>query len=190
MADAEDEFLTDWTQTFRLSPTDDNIVTYLAGYAMSKMNGRFACSYCHAAYELSSARSQGELYCSDSSHVSFIQFKTFDWAKHGLLAPSRELYSLCTNIEKAVQMNMEKLICGRNVMRNLKDCLAAVIDFDSFRLDSVCVEHHQQQFDYLITLLLRVRIHHFLRIRNRELRQLEHARKLKVNRKATKVMHH
>jgi len=75
-------------------------------------------------------------------------------------------------------------------MQNLKDCIVATIDLNSYHIDSVCAEHHQQQFEYMLNLLLRVRIHHFVRVRNHELQDLEQARKLKANRKAKKVMHH
>ena len=190
MPDDDFGIVTDWSQTFKLSQTDDNIVSYLAGYAMKKMSSRFDCNKCRDAYELSHNRSQGELYQCDNSRLYFIQCKTYNWAKHGLVTPSQELYSLCTNIEKVVQMNLEKLSSGRNIMQNLKDCISLTIDLSSYRIESVCDDHHQQQFEYLLNLLLRVRIHHFVRIRNRELQEMEHSRKMKLNRKAKKVMHH
>lgn len=148
------------------------------------------CSACRAAYKSSCDRSQGDLYSSDSSRFYFIQVKTYEWAKHGLLAPSAELYQLCVCFEKVVQMNIEKLSCGRNVKTNLKDCFAASVDQQSFCLDFACSEHQQYLRDSVIDLLARVRIHHFVKIRNRELKELEQHRKLKVNRKAKKVMHH
>ena len=98
------------------------------------------------------------------------------------------MYSLCSNVEKVVQMNIEKLSSGRNIMQNLKDCVCAVLDLRTFKIGSVCDEHLQQQSEYMLSLLLRVRIHHFVRIRNRELQELEQIRKLKQNRKAKKVM--
>ncbi len=84
---------------------------------------------------------QGELYWCDSSHLTFIRNKTFDWAKHGLLSPSQEMYSLCSNVEKVVQMNIEKLSSGRNIMQNLKDCVSAVLDLRTFKIGSLCDEH-------------------------------------------------
>jgi len=130
--------------------SDDNVVSYIAGYAMKKMNEQLACNNCRNAYVTSSARSQGELYISGGSHLTFIGIKTYDWAKHGLLAPSVELHSLCTSIEKAVEMNLETLSIGRNVMRNLKDCMVATVDLNSYHID--CAEHHQQQFEYMYNL--------------------------------------
>jgi hypothetical protein len=55
-----------------------------------------------------------------------------------LLAPSEELYQLCACFEKVVQMNLEKLIFGRNVKSNLKDCFEASVDQHSFSLDFAC----------------------------------------------------
>ena len=72
-------------------------------------------------------------------------------------------------------MNLEKLSSGRNIMQNLKDYISLTIDLSSYRIESVCEDHHQQQFEYLLNLLLRVRIHHFVRIRNRELQEMEHS---------------
>lgn len=185
----DDDFpaLTDWSLTFHLSPTDDSIVSYLAGYAMMKGYKQLNCQNCSTAYELSTAQSRDELHNSREPRLAFIQNKMFDWAKHGLLAPSPELYELTANIEKVVQVNIESLISGRNVMFNLKECVLACVDVGSYHIKSVCEMHQAQQQDYVLNLLLRVRIHHFIRIRNRELQQLNQIRKLKCNRKAKKV---
>ena len=139
----DDEF--SLSQTFKLGSTDDNVIAYLAGYAMKKMNDRLVCNSCKEAYENARVQSQGELYECDSSHLTFIRNKTFDWAKHGLLSPSQEMYSLCSNVEKVVQMNIEKLSSGRNIMQNLKDCVCAVLDLRTFKIGSVSDEHLQQQ---------------------------------------------
>src|SRR6218665_543967 len=178
--------LTDWSLTFQLNPTDDSLVSYLAGYAMMKGYKRLDCQNCSSAYELSVARSRDELRVSRESRLAFLQNKMFDWAKHGLLAPSLQLYELTANFEKVVQMNIESLISGRHVMHNLKQCILACVDVGSYHLDSVCEEHQTHQREYLLHLLLRVRIHHFIRIRNRELQQIDQTRKLKCNRKAKK----
>ncbi len=61
-------------------------------------------------------------------------------------------------------MNFEKLSSGRNIMQNLKDCVCAVLDLRTFKIGSVCDEHLQQQSEYMLSLLLRVQIHHFVRV--------------------------
>src|SRR6218665_2578115 len=99
--------LTDWSLTFQLNPTDDNLVSYLAGYAMMKGYKQLDCLNCSSAYELSVARSRDELRISRESRLAFLQNKMFDWAKHGLLASSCELYELTANFEKVLQMNIE-----------------------------------------------------------------------------------
>ena len=114
---------------------------------------------------------------SQESHLAFIKVRKFDWASHGLEDSSNKLHELFTNIEKVVQMNMEKLICGQNVMQNLKECILASVDVCSYQTDSVCEEHQVQQRDYMLNLLYRVKIHHYIRIRNRQLQQLEMTRK-------------
>jgi len=85
--------LTDWVQTFRLNKTDDAVVCYLAGYAMKKVSGRVDCQACSVAYQSSCVRSREEFLTSpNNQRMYFIQVKTYDWAKHGLLAPSEQLY--------------------------------------------------------------------------------------------------
>lgn len=72
-------------------------------------------------YKSSCDRSQGDLYSGDNTRLHLIQLKTYERAKHGLLAPSDQLYKLCACFKRVVQMNIGKLRSGRNVMRNLKN---------------------------------------------------------------------
>lgn len=81
------------------------------------------------------------------------------------------------------------LSSGRNIKRSLKDAVDIGLNLSTYRLDFVCDDHQDHMRYELIDLLARTRIHHFVRIRNRELQQLEHTRKQKQNRKAKKVMH-
>jgi hypothetical protein len=67
-----------------------------------------------------------------------------------------------------VQINFEKLICGRNEKSYLKNCFASTVDQHSFSLDFACNEHQQYLRDSLLDLLARVRIHYFVKIRIRE----------------------
>lgn len=50
--------VTDWLQTFRLTDTDDAVVCYLAGYAMTKVSRMLKCCQCSLAYNTSNTRSQ------------------------------------------------------------------------------------------------------------------------------------
>ena len=68
--------------------------------------------------------------------------------------------------------------------------VSATVDLNSFGVDSVCNDHQQQQFDYILRLLLPVHIHHFVRIHNREQKEPERMQKIKQNRKLKKVMNH
>ena len=69
-----------------------------------------------------------------------IKCKTYDWVKHGLLMTSEQLLKFCTHFEKVAQINLEKLSYGRNMMQNLKDCVAECVDLNSLQLDFVCQE--------------------------------------------------
>lgn len=86
-------------------------------------------------------------------------------------------------------MNLEKLGIGRNIKQNLKDCFAASADSDSYHLDFSCGEHQHYVRSMVIDVLARVCIYHFVRIRNRELHEIERSQKLKISRKAKKVKH-
>jgi hypothetical protein len=73
--------------------------------------------------------------------------------------------------------------------------------FDSYPIDDCCSNHKIWWLNMAVTVFLRVRIHDFVRIRNRELKDLAEARKIKKqkheaeatasrgSRKAKKVMH-
>jgi hypothetical protein len=124
-------------------------------------------------------------------HTCFVlTVKTYDWAKHGLLAPSQELFELCSGFEKIALSHLEKLSSGLDVTKNLKDAVDIGLNLSSYKLDFVCDNHQNHMRNERIDLLARTRIHHFVRIRNRELQEFEHSRRNKENRKAKKVTHH
>jgi hypothetical protein len=128
-----------------------------------------------------------------AKHEIFVYFRTFDWAKHGLQKPTFSLFKLCSAIEQIVQMNMEATVNGNNgVMCKLLSMVTAAIDVQSYPLETVCSVHQTQRMNDAVRLYLRVRIHHFVRIRNRELKELELKKKekcTKKNRKLEKITH-
>ena len=179
---------TDWHGMFSLSDVDANIVYYLSGYISQKINKRYNCPKCSVAYERSRNKASEQQKTSAEKYALFVQLKTFAWAKHGLTIPSLSMFKLCESIERIVQMNIETLSTGKNVMSYVRECIYQGVDADSYELDSVCEDHMCGTVGYIIRLYLRVRIHHFVRIRNRELKQYA-APKPKRNRKAKKIVH-
>jgi len=107
------------------------------------------------------------------------------------LAPSPGLFELCNAMERIVQMNIEAVIAGPAVMGSLKDLISQGINTDSFNIEICCQQHRIHCVTNVITLFLRIRIHHFVKIRNRELQELAEKKKDKVkrNRKVKKVVH-
>jgi len=71
-------------------------------------------------------------------------------------------------------MNTEGIMAGPYVMRTLKDIIFETVNVHSYQID-VCCEEHQQYWlnSAIITVFLRLCIHHFVKICNRELKQLQ-----------------
>jgi hypothetical protein len=136
-----------------------------------------------------------------SKHASLLELRQFEWSKYGLASPSPQLFDLCCALERIVQVNIESTMAGPNVMGSLKDVIGCSVTVDSYPIDDCCSNHKTWWLNMAVTVFLRVRIHHFVRIRNRELKDLAEARKIKKqkheaeataskgSRKAKKVMH-
>jgi len=186
--DTDCDICNDWSQVCTLTDVDANVVAYIAGYMMRKASRRSNCEKCRTQYSQCEQKTRDGLY-SNVAHAQFVKLKTFDWAKHGLLVPSPVLFNLCCTLERVVSTSVEQLCYGSNVMRNLTECISTAVDVYSFDIDCACTEHKRQQLDYLVNLYSRLRIHHYVRIRNRELKQFAQSAKLKKNRKTKKVSH-
>jgi len=104
------------------------------------------------------------------------------------------LYEICSAMERVVQMNIEGVMAGPSVMRCLTDVIRASVNFESYNVDCCCSEHQQYWLNHALAMYLRVRIHHFVKVRNRELKQLAEKQKEKKDRpkpsrKTKKVKH-
>ena len=189
----DDTSVTDWPDLFELADVEANVVAYVCGYLCMKIDKRTGCSECAALYKQYRSNFSYNECCHFLSHEAFGHFKNFDWAKHGLQKPTLTLYSLCSAVEKVVQMNIESVVSGRyNVVARLMEVVTQAIDIHSYHVDSVCSSHQECYVTYAIKLYLRLRIHHFVRIRNRELKELELRKKSgckKKNRKLEKISH-
>ena len=80
-------------------------------------------------------------------------------------------------MERVVHMNTERVMAGPYVMRTLTDIVFETINVRSYYIDVCCDKHQQYWLNTAITLFLRVRIRHFVKIRNRELKQLQDKKK-------------
>lgn len=178
----------DWSQVCALTDVDANVIAYIAGYMMRKASRRSNCEKCLTEYSQCVQKTRDGLYDS-AAHALFVKLKTFDWAKHGLVVPSPALFNLCCTLERIVSFDIEQLCYGSNVMCNLKQCILTSVDVYSVDIDCACTEHKRQQLDYFVSLYSRVRIHHYVRIRNRELKQFAQTAKMKRNRKTKKFSH-
>ena len=180
----------DWCQLFTLSSVDQNVVCYIAGYICAKLNRRLSCPTCTATYIASKEKQKS----STALHTILTHARQFDWAKYGLTVPSPGLYEICSAMERVVQMNIEGVMAGPSVMRCLTDVIRASVNLESYNVDCCCSEHQQYWLNHAVAMYLRVRIHHFVKVRNRELKQLaekqkEKKHRPKPSRKTKKVKH-
>jgi hypothetical protein len=77
---------------------------------------------------------------------------------------------------------MEGLMAESHVMARLKQIIRSYgssIQTDSYNIDACCTEHQVYWISTAITIFLRIRINHFVRIRNREIKQLAEQKKEK-----------
>ena len=185
--EADDEFnsTSDWSSLFKLSEVDSNIVGYIGGYIATKLNRKLGCLNCEESFE--ECRTKEKQSTSLSTSGRFLQNKEFDWAKKGLTIPSPELFHMLYSLEKTIQMNLEGLCSSNHFSRNLKECFSACTDMYSFELRNFCPTHRLHGLNLVVNLYIRIRIHHFVKIRNRELKELAIAKK--VNRKFNKIVH-
>jgi hypothetical protein len=190
--------ISDWSSVFSLNDVDKNVIFYIAGYLSRKLSMNTSCNHCMASY-ISSRKWHGK---SSVNHTAFSEMKQFEWSRYGLASPSPQLFDLCCAMERIVQVNLEGVIAGPRVMGSLKDIIASAVAIDSYPIDECCDDHRSWWLNVAVTVFLRIRIHHFVRIRNRELKELTNAAKIKKqtnarveksvrkpSRKAKKVMH-
>jgi len=131
-------------------------------------------------------------------HRLLIHCRQYDWAKYGLTVPSPAVFDFRCAIQRVVQINIEGVIAGLRVMGCLYDTVLQTSDCTSYSIDTCCTEHKCMWVRKAIWLCLCVRIHHFVRTRNTELKQLAEKKKqtkvnkltaVKPSRKTKKVKH-
>ena len=64
------------------------------------------------------------------------------------------------------------MMSNERVMQKLHDLCLGSVFIESYTIESACSEHQLLWINRALTLFLRVRIHHFVKIRNQELKQL------------------
>ena len=114
-----------------------------------------------------------------SSMHTLIQTRNFSWVRYVIAILSLQVVDLCSSIERVFQMNMEGLMAESHVMARLKQIIRSSIQTDSYKIDACCTEHQVYWINTAITIFLRVRINHFVRIRNREIKELAEKKKEK-----------
>jgi len=183
--------VTDWHSAFSLSDVESNVVCYIAGYIITKLDKRSTCRECNQLFAVAREAMKSRLSSIDKSNVQLIELKAFSWAKWGLTVPPESIFQMCVAIEKIVQTNLESLSTGKHVMKYLWECVVQGIEVCNYDVTCACTDHVDVVRNKIIRLYLRIRIHHFVRIRNRELKEFAQPRSVKVkrNRKAKKIMH-
>ena len=178
----------DWTSIYTLSDIGTNVVAYIAGYLSRHTIGLTGCTACETARKQSFTFSSSMSSNVESSSI-FMILKTYDWAKHGLIIPSPQLLVLCTttfgdDFQAGNWISVTQIRTnGDDDMPHWRCCR-----FDEFRFghNITCQEHKRFTLSFMIKLFVLLCIHHYVRIRNRELKESGSSRK---NRKADKIMH-
>lgn len=182
----------DWCQLFDLCDVDQKVACYIAGYLCAKLNWIVVCTACRNAYILTKDANKTVV----EKHSLLIHCRQFDWAKYGLTVPSPAVFDFCCAIERVIQVNIEGVIARPRVMGCLYDLVLQTVDCSSYSIDTCCAKCMWVR--KAIRLYLRVQIHHFVRIRNTELKQLAEKKKetkvnklraVKPSRKTKKVKH-
>jgi hypothetical protein len=170
------QLTSDWLQTYRLSCVDHNVVSYMAGYITGKINNKLNCDQCQSAYVVSK-ETWNKVDCD---HNLLIRMRNYSWAKYGLTTPSPQVLELCCSMERIFQTNMEGLMAGSGVMARLTEMIKNTIFLDSYYVDACCKMHQTYWITTAVTIFLRIRIHHFVRVRNREIKAMAEKKKQKL----------
>lgn len=175
-------FDNDWFDAPDLTVVDRNVTCYLAGYICYKLKHELHnCDVCLAAYV--AGHTATTTICGED--YIFTSIKSYDWAQRGLTMPTANFLALCKGMEKVVASQVESAIGRDGVAVTLERGIRSSLDCDSYFVDNMCDEHHSSVLDKVVRLFIRIRIYHFVKIRNREIKELADKRK---NRKANKVM--
>jgi catabolite regulation protein CreA len=167
--------ISDWSCVFSLTDVDKNVVFYIAGYLSRKLTLSITCEQCKLLYIRNKEKNKNSV----GKHMTLLETRQFDWSKYGLASPSPQLYDLCCALERIVQLNIEGVMAGPSVMGSLKDIIDSTVTVDSYPIDECCSDHRSWWLSMVVTVFLRIRIHHFVRIRNRELKTLADTKKMK-----------
>ena len=167
--------ISDWSCVFSLNDVDKNVVFYIAGYLSRKLTLITRCKQCKLLY----IRNKEINKNSVGQYTTFLNIRQFDWSEYGLASSSPQLYDLCCALERIVQLNIEGVMAGPGVMARLKKIIDSTVTVDSYPIDECCSDHRSWWLSMVVTVFLRIRIHHFVRSRNRELKALADAKKLK-----------
>jgi hypothetical protein len=129
--------ISDWSSVFSLNDVDKNVVFYIAGYLTRKLNLNTSCKECQVSYVKSREKHKN----AGSKHASLLELRQFEWSKYGLASPSPQLFDLCCALERIVQVNIESIMAGPNVMGSLKDVIGCSVTVDSYPIDDCCSNH-------------------------------------------------
>ena len=148
---------------------EDNVITYIAGYIVRKLQSKVCVSCVNVLRD--------EIDSDNPSH-DFLTKKLYKDAVVGLTVPSKVLVEVLTGVEMKYRQIIDTVMVGTNVMANLVTSVCNEVDLSSITCDKCNMERS------IIGLMLRIRLHHSLKETNRHFANCD-----RKNRKLMKFSH-
>jgi hypothetical protein len=166
---------------FELPSTQQNVIAYVAGYLLRKIDLKTKCSDC---FDLLTVRdslvSESKLFCH---YKVYKHGRNSDNAYGSLNAPSECLEKFIQRSESLFQKNIQKMLTKAGVLATM---LQTVLKHVSLHMLHLCSRHSDGEFAReILTLYLRCRLHYYFKFETRKLFQ----KKTKASRKCSVLKH-
>jgi hypothetical protein len=164
---------------FVVSKPVTNVITYIAGYVLQKLDIRSRCAECFALLT-----DNGDIVedCQLLTHYKVYRHSS-DGAFGSLCMPSRNVTEFLTRVEKIFNKEIQSLICSSHVLRRLQNQIQNEVPSVGV---TFCSNHLENVFlNSITTLYLRCRLHYHFRFETRKLFE----EKKKPNKKLTILKH-
>jgi hypothetical protein len=165
---------------FKISTVQSNVVEYIGGYVLRKLELQKKCPDCFSNLITSSL----SVVTESQLLTHFKAYKPTDEKAFGsLLAPSECLADFLCRLENLFQKHIQGLLCSEGVFKTLFQLFVKHIPLQLVKL---CARHSDGSLTKdMATLYLRCRLHYYFKFESRKLDE----KKCKQNRKA-KVLKH
>lgn len=171
-------------EDFEVSSTVANVVSYVAGYILKKLQISSKCSSCFQS--LCTKDYQVVLETDLLCHFKAYKHKAGS-AYGALIAPSQSFLNLLERVECIFQRNIQQLLCKKGILVDLMQLSHKHVPYNFLQLCDIHkdMESMQTMFEKVVKLYLVCRLHYYCKFESRKLQ----ITKFKQNRKAHILMH-